>query len=204
MTEHENRREENRRRQNHIASLEGINMSPFYEDIEDTFDCYCGYRPGEKLVKDSAGVECCNIDLKTIELRTDIAGPKDVVGHTFLSTPAGTVGYYPLTSKVKPHSYPTAAGATEGVAMDDSTRPFIPKRTISYRLCPKSLKKLYNSIAAHGRGKFHAGNLPARNCVGWACQRLEDAGVPSGSPEGAVTPWARPHDLPGKVAPREN
>ena len=121
---------------------------------------------------DDAGRACCDEDKRTVQLRVETG----TIGHVFLQTPSRTVGFYP-TDKASAFVGGLYGDPVAGETRDDSLHPYDPKLTRSYRVCPETLKKLEASIDAHA-GDFYSGlNNVTRNCAGWGCGRLSDAGI---------------------------
>lgn len=50
---------------------------------------------------------------------------------------------------------------------------------LRYRACPETVKQLQASVDRHSRDMYSADNVDARNCTGWACERVKDAGLPT-------------------------
>ena len=122
------------------------------------------------FVKDTANRECCPNEIQEITFKIDDTG---VAGHGWLVFPGGGAGLYPkdgaegdewITGEVE-----------EGEVRNDEKRPH--KRSKNYKVCPMTLKLLKESIEKHKNDKFALDNGKARNCVGWACARLEDSGI---------------------------
>lgn len=128
--------------------------------------------------------ECCCDKIQIIVLQNYT--PHGSIPHTFLDTPFGTFGFYPRWSE-KPFS--------PGQVHDDSGHPRNPGGK-EYRACPSTLHKLQNSISQNPGGWGAPYNVTnpifgGRNCSGWACDRLQDAGfkppLPGWSP--INNPW---------------
>ncbi len=116
----------------------------------------------------------------------------DSVGHAFFNTPSGTKGFYPAGRQTV-FDYFGGENKVPGETRDDSKHPFNREKTRSYKACPVTLKKLAESIKKHSSDEYQAGNRGARNCAGWACERLKDTGF--NPPMPPDTNRLRPHDL---------
>jgi len=146
---------------------------------------------------DDAGRKCCCKDIKEITLFVDTT---DIVGHGYVSGPNGTRGHHPVgEQKVVDYFFPTAS--VPGTAQDDATG-YARSHSETYDACPETVQKFNESIKQHGKDRYHAGNMTARNCIGWACERLSDAGISPPFP--ANTPWLRPHSLLPSSVPSSN
>lgn len=55
-----------------------------------------------------------------------------------------------------------------------------------FKACPESVDALRDSINRHLDDPYGLSNKNARNCIGWACERLEDAGY--------TPPWSSGRD----------
>jgi hypothetical protein len=51
-----------------------------------------------------------------------------------------------------------------------------PENSYSYRACPESVQKLDNEITGPDDTEYNFTNTGGRNCAGWACQKIKNAG----------------------------
>jgi RHS repeat-associated protein len=178
-----------------IEEIGGVNLYGFvynsplsWIDLLGLRHCPCGANIGEEIVVDDAGEECCNDEIQEVRLRMDVG---DIVGHAFIVMPDGTgAGFYPeegaggwdwFTNRTEP-----------GSQVDDRNHPWHFERV--YKVCPKTLSSLESSIDEDD-GDYGLSNINAPNCVGWACGRLNDAGLTP--PHRPDLPRITPHSAAG-------
>jgi len=178
-----------------IGEIGGVNLYGFvynsplsWIDLLGLRHCPCGANIGEEIVVDDAGEECCNDEIQEVRLRMDVG---DIVGHAFIVMPDGTgAGFYPeegaggwdwFTNRTEP-----------GSQVDDRNHPWHFERV--YKVCPKTLSSLESSIDEDD-GDYGLSNINAPNCVGWACGRLNDAGLTP--PHRPDLPRITPHSAAG-------
>ena len=147
----------------------------------------CKGKPGVELVTDAAGERCCSDETEEVELNSDY-GKNDHIGHTWLSSRDGSWGSYPkfnvseyegmaefIKGRGKNRDGITKSPDPHQVRHDkDGTKPTATKK---FKLCPGSYKKFMDSIKSNINSDWSVPNVPARNCTGWACSRIGDAGV---------------------------
>jgi hypothetical protein len=138
---------------------------------------------------DDAGQKCCCKDIKSVQLLIDNS---DVIGHAAIRTPNHTVGFYPL-EEASEKDYFDGTNSVPGGTIEDAEHPFNEKLTRSYKACPDTVSLLELLMLKHGKDRYQIGNRGARNCAGWACARLQDAGFKP--PKPPDTEKLRPHDL---------
>ena len=105
----------------------------------------------------------------------------------------------PQRSRPAPNSRFYAAVPLDRSEDGRATHPQILRKNhisvLTYKTCPSTLQRLQDSIDAHMNDPFQVGNHRARNCAGWACERLADAGLTP--PVRPNTPWLRPQRVGG-------
>lgn len=120
-------------------------------------------------------------------------------GHLFLETPDGCFGWWPCDANAvnwvldyfRGRSVPGEVSRTdEGWIRDGQAR-----EAGRWTLAEDALERLRRSIAENQVGVYQLGNRAGgRNCVGWALERLRDAGVETSawpSPETrGLAPWS--------------
>lgn len=120
-------------------------------------------------------------------------------GHLFLETPDGCFGWWPcdisavnwVLDYFRGRSVPGEVSRTdEGWIRDGQAR-----EAARWTLADDALERLRRSIAENQQGVYQLGNRAGgRNCVGWALERLRDAGVETSvwpSPETrGLAPWS--------------
>jgi len=143
-------------------------------------------RGNRTKVRDDAGESCCAEQMLTVTL-WNYTPPFPQIPHTFLQTPLGTFGFYPAFNE-----WPLAPGAVRNDVRHPRSGTGQP-----YRACPKTVKRLDDSITEHQGGwwgDWYAVQNPygAYNCTGWACARLADAGLtpPSNPNIPFLNPWS--------------
>ena len=119
--------------------------------------------------KDDADKCCCPGDMTTITMESKEDG-SGMQGHTWLDTEPndptkGAIGHYPNGGK---------KGKKPGDRADNGKKA---TTKTEYRVCPETKKKLKDSMKEHSDDDYDAGNYGDRNCTGWACERLQDAGL---------------------------
>ncbi len=139
---------------------------------------------GLKECTDDAGIKCCCDNIQDVNLENYTNGTS--IPHTFLQTPFGSWGFYPRWNQ---------APLSPGQVKNDGNHPKNPGGK-TYKACPGSVDKLKNSISQNQGGwsqPYDVRNSPfgGRNCSGWACDRLQDAGfkppLPGWIP--GLNPW---------------
>jgi RHS repeat-associated protein len=128
---------------------------------------------------DDAGRKCCCDEMQIVKLHNYTE--KGKIPHTFIQTPNKTVGYASITG------LPYGPGKTR----DDSNHERNPKSK-DYKACPETVAKLEKSMDDNDFGWYSVDNsLIGRNCTGWACGRLQDAGFtpPAHKWQPGLTPW---------------
>jgi hypothetical protein len=136
---------------------------------------------------DSAGRTCLPSEIRTVNLENDT---KSSIPHTWIRTPNRVVGFAP-----KKLGRVRSPILTPGKVYDNSDPShYKSDSTFTYDVCPETLKLLEKSIDDHLTGWYDFNNggavdiplLPINplgtnrygwNCTGWACKRLEDAGI---------------------------
>ncbi|OQW97656.1 MAG: hypothetical protein BWK74_05990, partial [Desulfobacteraceae bacterium A6] len=121
---------------------------------------------------DDAGRKCYCSEIKVIYILVQTSG---AVGHTFLSTPKRKIGFYPKEEETIYVGDYYGKRQVPGETKNDSERPF--DKEIPYTACPATQQALESSIDRNLQGPYQLGNRGAPNCVGWACQRVSDAGI---------------------------
>ncbi|MDW8217668.1 MAG: RHS repeat-associated core domain-containing protein, partial [Acidobacteriota bacterium] len=116
------------------------------------------------LCQDQAGRYCDCHTMVTVSIWNDVRG---IPPHTYLQTPYRTVGHYPWT-----RGNPIDSGRL----VNDSGH--FGGTGQSYKVCPQTMQALEFSINQHANDNYDVTNLIGRNCTGWACERLADAGLP--------------------------
>ena len=141
--------------------------------------CFPCKTPGAKKETDDAGVDCCSDEMQTVRIRSDHNG----IGHVFLVFDSGySPGYYPSAGVY----------SSAGQVLDTPGRRYTTER--SYKACSSTVDMLLENIRANSGGNYHLLNKsPGRNCVGWACDRLDDVGFTPPAP--GNTPRANPEDF---------
>jgi hypothetical protein len=127
----------------------------------------------EEKVTDGAGRKCYKDDITIVEIRVMrmLHHRGHIVGHAFIKTPKKSMRYYPAaTNPWYQHLY------GEGEVRDDTTTPYDESNTYTYKACPESVKKLEDSMTLGKQGTYDISNTLNKNCCGWACQKVEDAG----------------------------
>jgi len=125
-------------------------------------------RGGLPMVTDDAGRRCCDENIQVIVLKI---WTKSLTGHAFLEAPGMTRGFWPG---------PDGLFEGDGLVQPDDTEPFNKQR--SYVACPETVEKLEAAMKLGGR--YDLRNCKGRNCAGWVCERLQDAGIrPPTSPD---------------------
>ena len=144
---------------------------------------------GVKVVIDDAGRQCCQNEIKIIEVRTDASIPLFHSGHTYI--------YIPAHGAISETGYGFHPGCEWGilgqkgeVRIDGPQKPFTQNLTYKYHACPNSIIELENKINATmanppgwilfgtwpGSAKIILDEfLPAYNCSSMACKWLKDA-----------------------------
>jgi hypothetical protein len=136
-------------------------------DLLGLEDC-CGNprRPG-KEVTDDAGRKCCEGEIKTIEIRVKARKVYTDSGHAYIHTPNHDRGFYAGDS---------IWWGTGRVFTEADNVEYNPENSYSYRACPDSVKKLDNEITENDKTNYNFTNTAGRNCAGWACQKIKNAG----------------------------
>jgi len=137
---------------------------------------------------DDAGRQCSCDQIKFIFLRVQGGS----VGHVFIETPERIVGFYPANRwSVAPGDYYTGRNVKGKMKKDAGHLYDWYNR---FKACPDTQKKLEESIEKHKNDNYQLGNRgKARNCAGWALERLQDAGFITPVPPD--TTGLRPSDL---------
>ena len=152
----------------------GVNLYGFvgnngvnWIDLLGLEDC-CGNprRPG-KEVTDDAGRKCCEGEIKTIEIRVKARKAYTDSGHAYIHTPNHDRGFYAGDS---------IWWGTGRVFTEADNVEYNPENSYSYRACPDSVKKLDNEITENDKTNYNFTNTAGRNCAGWACQKIKNAG----------------------------
>lgn len=165
-----------------IKELGGVNL---YAVIGNDMINHVDYLGLKDKVKDDAGAECCEKDLKDVELQVDM---DPLIGHAQLQLPnEGDIahGFFP-------------AGGSKGIWPSKGEyirqpHDYTPGKVRTYKACPESVEKLKKSIEDNKDNDYSLTNIGGENCAGWACNRLEDAGFDA--PFGGTLPGAQPKDL---------
>jgi len=136
-------------------------------DLLGLEDC-CGNprRPG-KEVTDDAGRKCCKDEIKTVEIRVRARTAYTDTGHAYIHTQNHDRGFYPGNS---------IWGGTGRVFTEADNSEYNPENSYSYRACPESVQKLDNGITGTDDTNYNFTNTGGRNCAGWACQQIRNAG----------------------------
>ena len=157
-----------------IEERGGLNLYGFvgndgvnWIDLLGLEDC-CGNprRPG-KEVTDDAGRKCCEGEIKTIEIRVKARKVYTDSGHAYIHTPNHDRGFYAGDS---------IWWGTGRVFTEADNVEYNPENSYSYRACPDSVKKLDNEITENDKTNYNFTNTAGRNCAGWACQKIKNAG----------------------------
>jgi RHS repeat-associated protein len=162
----------------------------------------CKGKNGIDWTKDNSGLTCCEDEIKIVKLNTDQEGLG--MGHTWLDTPDGSYGHYPTREPDIPTALDEFMNGKGKPVKGDTKTPdphqqkhnrdrTQPKSSVIYRFCPDSYKKLLESIKKNLNVDWSVPNNPAPNCVGWACQRIKDAGA--NPPPGGLDPKAHPNHI---------
>jgi hypothetical protein len=121
---------------------------------------------------DGANHSCCACEMLVVELRIN----PGLVGHAFLRTSHMTSGHYPNPQWSAPLSDWISDAVHPGQNLDDATHPYTRARI--YSACPLTMTLLEIDMILHFSDKFGLSNAKARNCAGWALERLQDVGYP--------------------------
>jgi len=122
------------------------------------------------LTSDAARRSCCLCELSVVELRID----PGFIGHAFLQTLHFTTGHYPNPRVSAPARDWFSDAVRSGQNLDDSSHPY--SRTRTYTACPITMMMLEVEMILHFNDKFGLSNAKARNCAGWALERLQHVG----------------------------
>jgi hypothetical protein len=122
-------------------------------------------------VIDDAKRGCCPDEIQEVVFMIDDLG---IVGHAWLKLPGREVGHYPNPQGSVPASDWIDGTVRPGKVFPDTSKP--RRREVRYKACPESIAAINNAIDKHLSDEFALDNGAARNCAGWACGRLEDAG----------------------------
>jgi hypothetical protein len=149
----------------------------------------CKGKPGIEWITDDAGRRCCMDEIINVELRIE----DGIIGHVWLATDNGEFvrGLHPYPKgSSSAGEYVNGPSPKKGLTVNEKTRK--ASRVIKFKACPKSNDWLRDVMIMNGRHKFDLSNLDAegRNCAGWACERLEDAGFTP--PKPSDTPKLKP------------
>jgi RHS repeat-associated protein len=139
--------------------------------------CGCDADGNElKIVADDAGRECCEHLTEIVSIDSE----HGVVGHTALNVPNGRGGRHRT-------GHAPSGGSTRVIGQawwNDNTFPgrirndsdLNPDTSFQYVACPASVSELMQSIRDNIDNDYGTSNENARNCTGWACERVDDAG----------------------------
>lgn len=130
--------------------------------------------------------------------RVPVLTPGALVGHVFLETPEGCFGWWPRdTSQVRWVRDFFGRRSVEAEVSKAERAWIVEGRAVeawASRVDPDALDRLAAAIELRGRGRYQLGNRgDGRNCIGWALERLAEAGLPcpkglDGSRPG-LAPW---------------
>ena len=158
-------------------------------------DC-CGGKWGAKEFIDSAGKKCCDFQVSTIEIRSRYSDARTRnTGHTWIMINGGAPGLYPNGRPIGSHSdwnawhwNPVNRDKGKGKTANDR-HPDDYDASTTYKICPETYSLIMDSINDHSKDNWALNNIAARNCTGWACQRIMDGGLlPPFDPNGMVGP----------------
>ncbi len=135
----------------------------------------------EGEVMDDAGRCCCPNQMQVITLNVKVDGSSQVSGHAWLDVApedeeSGSFGHYPAAGFFDKISSGTDDANRYGKTSkrDDGLEPTAIK---TYRACDASRKKAMEEVDKRKDQPYSPGNKKgAPNCVGWACQILQDTG----------------------------
>ncbi|WP_302014562.1 RHS repeat-associated core domain-containing protein [uncultured Akkermansia sp.] len=141
---------------------------------DDNTEC-C--KDGVKYAKisDDAGRECCEYEMQEVSI---LVKPCDYwsgnVGHAWVKTPNMQRGLYPDSW------HKGSLGAGKGKIQDDAPneKKAHPGNSYSYKACPESVDEVEKQIQEDEKNvpQYSLYNSGARNCCGWACEIVEEAG----------------------------
>jgi hypothetical protein len=152
-------------------------------DLGDQSSCPC--KDNAPRETDDAGEECCPEVMEEVRLEID----DGIIGHAWLETANMSMGHYPdPKGSSNAGEYVNGPSSRPGATDGDSKRT--PDRAKKYKACPGSREKLEDSMNDHNKDPFDLSNMGDRNCAGWACERLQDAGF--GPPNAPDTPKLKP------------
>ena len=129
-------------------------------------DC-CNGQKGVNEVIDDAGRKCCEDEIKTVEIRVRARKAYNDTGHAYIHTPNHNRGLYAGSS---------IWGGNGKVYTEADNAEYNPENSYSYRACPESVQKLDNEITGPDDTEYNFTNIGGRNCAGWACQKIKNAG----------------------------
>ena len=129
-------------------------------------DC-CNGQKGVNEVIDDAGRKCCEDEIKTVEIRVRARKAYNDTGHAYIHTPNHNRGLYAGSS---------IWGGNGKVYTEADNAEYNPENSYSYRACPDSVQKLDNEITGPDDTEYNFTNIGGRNCAGWACQKIKNAG----------------------------
>jgi hypothetical protein len=147
--------------------------------------------PRDWTVRDSADRMCKSAEIELIVLRNRV---NTGIPHTWLQVRSGSWGWGPVK----------AGRSGLGEVKDNSDTkeyPINSSSSIDYRACPETMRLLEESIkkAKQAGGYYNYKNVLSGkdggyNCSGWACKRLEEAGIKP--PYSSDTACLFPDNLP--------
>lgn len=130
--------------------------------------------------------------------RVPVFTPGALVGHVFLETPEGCFGWWPRDTHqvrwVRDFFGRRSVEAEVSRAERAWIREGLAVEAWALEVSPSDAGRLGEVIDRHSRGRYQLGNRgDGRNCIGWALERLADAGLPRpkglcGSTPG-LAPW---------------
>jgi len=130
--------------------------------------------------------------------RVPVFTPGALVGHVFLETPQGCFGWWPRDTRQVRWVRDFFGRRSVDAEVSGAERAWIREgRAVeawAVEVGPSELGRLAEAITRYSRGRYQLGNRgDGRNCIGWALERLADAGLPCpkglcGSTPG-LAPW---------------
>jgi hypothetical protein len=105
-------------------------------------------------------------------------------GHVFIATSGRKEGFYPREKVSEPQAILEwyNHGTRPGKARNDILHPYDASRTKQYRACVSTVAVLLSKMTAHKNDTYGFSNKNARNCAGWALERLREAGFTTMEP----------------------
>ena len=136
-------------------------------DLLGLEDCCGNPRRSGKEVTDDAGRKCCKDEIKTVEIRVRARKSYTDTGHAYIHTQNHDRGFYRGNS---------IWGGTGNVYTEADNSEYNPENSYPYSACPESVQKLDNGITGTDDTNYNFTNTGGRNCAGWACQQIRNAG----------------------------